>query len=207
MAKNLPIFQLFRWNHVSGMYDSLRQLPGIRLVYNQEVYAQQKLIRNLNLPDHTRVLNAGCGPSPFPPFYPQQKRFSFDLSYQMLKQQKQRFNYHKICQAQAPFLPFKPAKFDLIVAIGLSEYVGSLKNLFGCLSPLLHPSAYLIISSSPPKLLNQMRRLLLQTLYLRTDEYIISEAKNHGLLLRATNQTLIQSQFLLQKQQNPPILK
>lgn len=106
----------------------------------------------------------------------------------------------KFITADAQFPPFIESSFDLIVCIGLFEYVKNWPDLLREIYRVLSPDGYAVITLSPPGLLTYLRLFLGHRLYTGTEEdfrKILNTSAPFSILQH--NRTLLQHQFLLKK--------
>jgi len=93
--------------------------------------------------------------------------------------------------------PYESEGMDLILCIGVSEYVENLDGLLAEIKRILSKTGIAILTSSPPSLLNQLRRLLGHTLFLRSQENMNEIILKSGFKILKVNNTMIQDQYLL----------
>lgn len=122
-----------------------------------------------------------------------------DSNFSMLQQANQQLPTAWLLQAEAGRLPLKPAIADLVVAVGLTEYLRDAAGIFHEAQRILSATGYLIITSAPPGLWTCLRWLLGQRLFPRTAAQIAALGRQNNFRLQARLRTMMQEQLLFQK--------
>ena len=126
------------------------------------------------------------------------KTYAIDLSINMLRVAKKRYREVHFSQADALALPFAASTFNLIISIGLIEYLPNITPLFISLRSCLAKNGYLVITSSPPGIFTCLRRLLGHKIYTVTPDNIVTIAHSNNLQTLKIQQTKTQTVFLMQ---------
>ncbi len=122
-----------------------------------------------------------------------------DSNFIMLQQAKQHVPTACLMQGEAGRLPLKPAVADLVVAVGLTEYLRDAAGIFYEAQRILSSTGCLIITSAPPGLWTCLRRLLGHGLFPRTAAQIAALGRQNNFRLQAQMRTMMQEQLLFQK--------
>lgn len=130
---------------------------------------EQTLLRSLLdqcSPKSGLALDLGCGTGDSTALIGGRFRlFAADFSLAMLRQNG--YARDRRFVADALFLPVKPAGFDLILCVGLSEYIEELGRLSRELNAVLKDNGKLILTSSPVNLFGLARNIGGSRLFLR----------------------------------------
>ncbi len=88
---------------------------------------------------------------------------------------------------------------DLILCIGVSEYIADIDVLISEIFRVLDDKGSAIITSSSPNILNHIRKISGHKLYLRSDIEMSERLSAGDFNIVRIGRTLIQDQFLLAK--------
>jgi ubiquinone/menaquinone biosynthesis C-methylase UbiE len=169
-----------KWNKIAPIYYHAFKFWPIS-VFRQLENKNIKALLSKIPPAQTRALDIGCGTGNvlgiMKGYLP---IFGLDFSSVMLKIAKQK-SYAGLLLAHASQLPFKNNSFDLVLAIGLGEYIKDLNPFFIEVTRLIKPEGYLLFTNSPDTIFTQMRKFIWEDLWGRKEEEIISLATNLGL--------------------------
>lgn len=125
------------------------------------------------------------------------KIYAVDISKNMLV--KTREFSSNISVSNAIQLPFSPGSFDLILCVGLSEYIKNLPDLRDEFLKVLKPNGCLILSSSPQNLYGKARIIGGSKLFLR-DSYVVSDCfTSNGFKKTQHHHLFSMDAFLFQK--------
>ncbi|PIO49269.1 MAG: hypothetical protein CMR00_00930 [[Chlorobium] sp. 445] len=91
--------------------------------------------------------------------------YAVDCAEKMLQRVQQRFPSVKTCQAHAENLPFADSTFDLMLCVGVTEYVKNPRALLCELARTLQPEGYLALTASTRIWLNLLRYVQLHALF------------------------------------------
>lgn len=126
-------------------------------------------------------------------------KMAIDNCTEMIIHTRARYPDIFFSKADALQLPIKNATFDLILCIGLLEYIGDTEQLLNQLNSALKTGRYLIITQSPRHIFNYFRYLTGHKIYTRSTAYLEECFNLSGFEIIGSRATLIQQQYLLQK--------
>lgn len=188
------------WNLYAKYYDLLRSNPVSKALLQQEIQSIQKLI-SLRTPSSANgvALDLGTGRGICLPYIPSDivKVFALDKSAEMASITSKKYQQVEVSVGDACHTQYESNSMDLVLCIGVSEYIRDMDELLAEIKRLLRESGYVILTASPPNLINQLRKLFGHPLYLRTQENVNEFSLRHDLKLLSLNSTAIQDQFLL----------
>jgi SAM-dependent methyltransferase len=184
----------YLWEIKSKFYNKVR--PGFLL--SRETEAVVSLLGQISFDSVKRVLDAGSGTGNSMRLLDNYTVLKVELDTSMAMLQKNSESRIRvngdICSA-----PFKSHVIDLIVCIGVSEYLPDLYCLLKEFHSLLTDNGHLILTISPPVFFNKMRFLSGHRLFLRDGNQVVNIIKESNFNLIDTKKTTIQIQYLLQK--------
>ena len=190
------------WNIYARFYDVLRSNPVTQIFHRNEQESIQILLNLIiNIPTDGSALDLGCGtginlryiPSDFSHI------FALDKSSEMVARTGKIFKHVEMAVGDACSTHYSSGSMDLILCVGVSEYVSDLHLLVAEIFRVLDLNGYVIITSSPPNVLNHMRILMGNKTYLRSISEFETALKTHQFSIVKTNHTPIQDQFLIKK--------
>lgn len=192
------------WNLQASGYAALRQNPVSARLLAQENQALIDLLCCIPQTTFQCVLDVGTGTGNalamlFQAGLKAACVYAIDSAEKMLREVQKKFPSVQCLVAEAENLPFRNETFDLVLCIGVSEYVKSLPELMRELSRVLQPKGFLVITAATPMWLNRMRYALLHTLFLRDEREVQASFQQTHFAVLEKRQTLLQMQFLLQK--------
>lgn len=126
-------------------------------------------------------------------------RIAVDTCAEMIAFCRPRFQNIIYLQADGCYLPLKADSLDLVLCIGLLEYIADARALFTELFRILKTGGWLMFTNSPPGRLNSLRRLYSPRLYLRHPGEIEKLISSKTFNLINKSKTRLQMQYLLQK--------
>ena len=144
-------------------------------------------------------LDIGCGFSPFSSGITEITKIAIDWSKKSVERASEKNRDWHFMVGHAGNLPIKPGSIDIVSAIGLSEYMSDPEKLLTELGNLLKPGGFLILTSSPPNLLNNLRKIWNPVLYLRKAESWIENAIKLNLEIVTVKNLTMQDQFVIRK--------
>jgi SAM-dependent methyltransferase len=109
----------------------------------------RRLIGDLGLPPHARILDLGCGTGVYIRFLAELGYKTFGLDYSLpsltrAKNQELTGNNKYLC-GEAYHLPFESLSFDLVVSIGVMQALSDPKRAIDEMARVLCPHGYLVI--------------------------------------------------------------
>jgi SAM-dependent methyltransferase len=182
------------WRIKANIYNRLRP----RFILNAENRAVLELLEQLENVRITRALDLGCGVGNSIGLLgnTQHKPVALDRSLAMLKELS--VNVPRI-NADILFPPFAGGRFELITAIGISEYFSDIDVLLQRIASLLVPKGYLLLTGAPRAIWTYLRFFSGHRLYPVSSKKIEAILRRHKLSIIQTSHTLLQVQYLLQK--------
>ena len=192
------------WDFKAIVYRFWRRFFPINLIWQAEQKAARELFERDNQATQ-RVLNVGCGVGDNLPL-----TLNFvvqvDLSQQMLQQVRQKQSSANqrtlLVQADATSLPFRSQTFDILLCIGVTEYISDQISLLKEFQRVLVPEGGMLITISHRHPLNYLRLLLGHQLHLLPEEKFSRLLQSFNFRLIASRRTLIQQQFWTKKIDN-----
>jgi SAM-dependent methyltransferase len=95
--------------------------------------------------------------------------------------------------------PYENESMGLILCVGVSEYIEDLDALLAEIKRILSHTGFAILTSSPPGMINQLRKVQGHKLFLRSQEEMKAKILFGGYKILKLNHTMIQNQYLLHK--------
>ncbi len=186
------------WNLKSRYYRWLRRFFVTKRIYQAEIRPFRRWLENQFSPNG-RYLDLAAGSGDSLSLYPPHAQVvALDLSLAMLHLLKSKFSV-PVLQARGERLPFQPAVFSGITAIGLIEYVPLLEMLFAELHRILLPHGWLAVTFSQPNVLNILRNFTGNRVRFYTRRRLAQVANHQGFEIVGWNKTLFQTQVFLRK--------
>lgn len=174
------------WNSLAPFYKLLRQNPVSSRIQKKEAATILSLLSKIPDKSSHLVCDLGCGRGHSLEFIPKSCHFSIavDSSSRMLKYTKNSFPATFFIEADVCQLPFKNSQYDLILCIGILEYIKEMDSFSSELKGVLKPNGYLLITNSPKGMITYSRFLIGNRLYIRTKEEVIEkfQMKNFNLI-------------------------
>ncbi len=192
------------WNVQASFYGALRANPISQGILKNENHALMRLLHKIPKKHFEKVLDIGAGEGNALSVLNAsglacRECYAVDCAEKMLQRVQQRFPSVKTCQAHAENLPFADSTFDLMLCVGVTEYVQNLRALLCELARTLQPEGYLALTASTRIWLNLLRYVQLHALFLREENEVLTLCQETGFAMLAKERTLLQMQFLLQK--------
>jgi SAM-dependent methyltransferase len=189
------------WRYTASLYPILRMNPISSGILRKEIMAVNSLLTEIPDNSFEIVGDIGTGRGHSLELIPDQARlkFALDNCMEMIIHTRVRFPGIYFSRAEALHLPIKNAIFDLILCIGLLEYVYDMERLLNQINAALKAEKYLLITQSPRHILNYLRYLTGHKLYTRNTVFVEKCFNLSGFKIIGRKTTLIQQQYLLQK--------
>ena len=190
------------WDWKARFYDESRRIFPFNLILAKEVRNLKELLSQVNR-DKEWVLDLGTGPGfVLRRLHNGSNTVGLDKSIGMIaKAKKARLN--RVVVADANRLPFKPNTFGLVTAIGVFEYQESQTTFLAESRCVLKSHGRMVLTFAQPGLLNILRFLLAQRLYLTTSKRLNQLLNCAGYSIGAMKKSLIQRQVLLHPNSQP----
>lgn len=187
------------WRLQARLYRIFRHRFPFNLIVEKENQNLQRLLQSIHVTTPCVAIDIGTGNGNVLRWLSHFDRvIGIDSNFAMLRQAKQLFPSARLIQGEASRLPLKPPA-DLVVAVGLTEYLKDATRLFEEVQRILLPGGYLIITFAPPGLWTSLRRLWGHRLYPRTAAEIAALGRRNNFRLQGQMRTMMQEQLLFQK--------
>jgi len=153
------------------------------------------------VPDNPgRILDVGTGAGSSLDLFPAEVTvIAVDASARMLRRARGRRPGLHAVQADACALPFRDGSFQVASAIGLTEYLADVKAFLKEIGRVTGQDGYFLSTLARKNLLNRMRNLLGNRLYLKRTDQWKDDAASAGWKVEAEVASLLQSQQLMRK--------
>ena len=122
-----------------------------------------------------------------------------DKSREMLAKARENNGISRCVVADVGALPFTEGCFDVITAVGVSEYFADFSAFVSELARIGVSSSMVVFTYAPKKMANQLRRLMGHHLYLRTASDVMRMLAENKFEVTAQNRTWLQNQILMTK--------
>ncbi len=187
------------WNVTSKLYQWFRNKFPFRQILNAENKNLEALLNQISVAGK-KVIDIGTGTGNVLPFLGKAEFIAgIDISLTMLISVRQAFpNIHRV-QADAVSLPLKSKSADVVIAVGLVEYMKNVDHFLDNVSFVLKDGGYAVVTFSPKGLSAKARLLLGHSIYPRSLDEIIALAKNRNFIVKHHCASLMQQQILLHK--------
>jgi trans-aconitate methyltransferase len=193
-----------QWKKLARIYTLLRANPLSSVLTWRESVNQKSLLQQIQKSNLETVGDIGCGSGHSLHHLAaiSNKRYAIDSCYDMLCTCKSRYkDVHLIC-TDAGNSSLQANSFDLLICVGLTEYIPDLNLLFFNLYQSIKPEGYLLITTSPPNFITNVRKLLGPTIYVNNAKKFESLLKDIPFKILDKRSTISQTQYLLQKKIN-----
>jgi predicted TPR repeat methyltransferase len=187
------------WNVRAVFYDVLRQIWPWNKILAVETRNLKQLINQLpRIPE--QIADIGCGTGIALKLVGKNSRIAgIDQSRNMVKIACKRSM--PVVIGAAELLPFKKARIDFFLAIGIVEYISDLDSFLQEIAYLAAPDSYLLLTSSPKNWFSIIRRITAVRIIGRTAQQIIDAAAQYGFLLIEKKSCVSQDAFMFIKNQ------
>ena len=186
------------WDVKAGVYDRLRRLPFSRTIYEREIRNLASMVPQRQVARHLDI-GTGTGSSLF--IFPQPEKLLVisDISRGMLHAAQRMRTLPAVQFDAGARLPFADDVFDLISAIGVTEYILDLAYFLRETRRITTPEADLIMTSSPPRFATRLRRLNGARPTARSDAQVKKTLREAGWQIIASDTSFMQTQWLCRK--------
>ena len=180
------------WDCTAWLY-RLRGVGPWRRIHRAELAACRRLLDEV--PPAGPVLDLGAGQGGARSLIPDEiPVIALDRSLAMLRAGHATSTLP--IQGDALKLPFSSNTFQIVLAVGLSEYVADEAALLAEIARVTAPGGRLLYTVSPPSLWTAMRRLLGHRLWARRAGHSVQRAEQLGWRLAGQARTLMQAQMV-----------
>ena len=189
------------WKTLAPYYSFLRENPISFLFLRKETEAIQLLLSKISDLTLNYICDLGTGRGHSLSFIPAQAKLKLGIDdcFEMMYLTKHQFPNFLFTQANALQMPFHHSTFDLILCIGLLEYIHDTDLLFSQLYSTLKVGGHLVISNSPPNPLTYLRTLNGHRIFARQPKRLENKIKHNRFKIIAKDTTILQHIYLLQK--------
>jgi ubiquinone/menaquinone biosynthesis C-methylase UbiE len=188
------------WEIRAFFYALYFRIPILSTVSKRERRALKKfIIQNLPFTKNLVIVDIGCGGEPFFPVEESSTNLGLDISRNTLKIARKKHLQGYYIQSEYGFLPLKPASINIIMASGLTEYIGDIKLWLVEVKRALSPSGWLIFTTSPPIFCNTLRKMWNPVLFIRKEDFWENLAKDEGFENIACQRIGWQIQYIWRK--------
>lgn len=194
MTKNL-------WKLQSSFYHLFRSNPVSAWILQEENEAIKLLFKSL--PDkRIRIgLDIGSGRGNSLELFIDSETawVAIDYSLQMIRRCRPQFQEVRFILGDAREMPFKGGSFDLVLSVGVSEYLEDPDQFLREIWKLLKPGSFVILTLTPPNFLNFFRWMIGHRIYTIREADLRDSLNNIPFSILGSSQTLLQDQYLLRK--------
>ena len=189
------------WNILAPIYANLRQNPVSGYFLKKENQAFKSLLEELVPSEIKTICDLGVGRGHSLKLIPEtiQEKIAIDKSMAMIHYTKKDFPENNFIQADVLNLPLKGESIQLIICIGLIEYIPDLEILFKQLDFILMNEGHIILSYSPKSVFTYLRFLRGHRIYTRNSREIEIFFRKFGFKISGLQETPMQNQYLLKK--------
>jgi ubiquinone/menaquinone biosynthesis C-methylase UbiE len=189
------------WRFQAIFYNGFRRNPVSSHILKTENEAIIRMIETLPKNTIGKVLDLGSGSGNSLTFlhFGAGMITALDYSLPMLRYTKRFFPYVFFLNGNACVLPVKENRFDLVMGIGLLEYIRDMEGFFHEIYRVLKPAGYVIFTVSPPVWQTNLRRILGHKIYARKNSQVAEILNKHSFILLKRERTWLQQQYLVQK--------
>ncbi len=190
-----------RWKKLAALYPLLRANPISAFILRQEIEVQKATFSPIYNESFAIVGDVGVGRGHSLYLQPEGAtlKIAIDNCTKMILLDSTRYKDTCFLAGDALNLPFQPESFDLLLCVGLSEYISNIEHLLSQLHLMLKPGRYLFLTSSPQNALTFLRKFMGPKLYPRTADEFKSIIKNNDFKIIHQGSTFSQHQYLLKK--------
>jgi ubiquinone/menaquinone biosynthesis C-methylase UbiE len=191
-----------KWKSLAGIYPLLRENPISSHLLKREIAGLESLLHPILNSSFKNVADVGSGRGHSLRLLPRRShlKVAIDNCAKMVNFSKEEYKHVSFLESDACYLPFKSDIFDLLLCIGLLEYIRDVDIFLHQCFCVLKPNGYLLITSSPQNLITYLRFVLGPRIYPRTIDVVENSIINRGFKVISKGSTLSQHQFLLKKE-------
>ena len=152
----------FLWKLQSPFYSILRRNPVSIVFLKAELNATRKLFESIPIDTYHRILDVGIGRGDSLEILRKYSTqiFGIDNCYNMLKRSSRNFPKVDFIRADILSLPFSISIFNLLICVGVSEYIKDKEKLLKNVYISLKPGGMAIITISTCHFLNYLSSLI-----------------------------------------------
>ncbi len=189
------------WKVQSSFYKVLRKNPLSIKILTRENQTIRSLLAGLSFTTSSKVLDIGTGRGNILNLISIKEVFcvGLDFIYSMVYKCKSDFPEVHFVNADGKSFPFHESIFDLVLCVGVSEYVHEVDELIRSINEILKLNGHCIFTISPPKLITYLRYVTGHRLYPRDPDNFERLLVKEGFLKIDCAVTPFQIQYLLRK--------
>jgi SAM-dependent methyltransferase len=185
------------WDFRSVFYRALRRLPVIRGFLNAEMRNLAFLLAKADIRPE-RILDLGSGAGSTLSVIPRGRfRICSDKSAGMAKRLRAIDPEETVVRMDASFLPFREEAFDIVSAVGLSEYIENHAVFLAEIKRVLGRNGLLLVTLSPHGPASFLRQAHGLRIFPADPEVWEGLAAQSGFSVIGKSKSLIQRQYLL----------
>jgi predicted TPR repeat methyltransferase len=184
------------WSAWAPLYRYLRRPWPLSAILGREDQALLELLPTLSKHDH--IVDLGCGSGHIGRLLSASEPIiGIDSSFSMLNTLLD--NLYFPINADAVWLPLKTQSVDLVLAIGLCEYLDSLPLFLESLARVLKPGGVAVVSTSPAHFYTRMRRVMGHRIYVHSKRDLWDGSENAGLRCLRKKELFSQHLYVFQR--------
>jgi SAM-dependent methyltransferase len=147
------------WKIQSSFYKVLRKNLIFHKILEKENQAIQSLLTRVDFTSSSKVLDIGTGRGNTLTLVPVKEFFCVGLDniYSMVYKCKLDFPEVHFINADGKSIPFHKSVFDLVLCVGVSEYVHEIDKLIRSINEILKLNGHCVFTLSPPKFTTYLR--------------------------------------------------
>lgn len=189
------------WKIQSSFYEALRKNPLSTKILTKENQTIQSLLAELSFTTISKVLDIGTGRGNILNLIPIKEVFcvGLDFIYSMVHKCKSDFPEVHFVNADGKSFPFHDTIFDLVLCVGVSEYVHEIDKLIRSINGILKLNGHCIFTISPPRFITYFRYMTGHRLYPQHPDNFERLLVEEGFLKLNCTVTPFQIQYLLRK--------
>ena len=188
------------WNLKAKFYQGFRNRFPFRYILQQENNSLLALLDKIpQIFDSVIDLGTGEG-NALQLISNHTRKIGVDFSLAMLLNAQERIHADFI-NCELSHLPLKNKIADLVLIIGVLEYLSEFHSLFKEINRISKANAYVIISYSPNNIWTFLRQFLGHKIYALTYEKMVKLIEINGFAYNTHHRTLMQCQMLIKKHQ------
>ncbi len=190
------------WNIKARFYHSIRSLPFIKKVFEQEIRNLRVLMKEASLCP-TKVLDVGIGTGSTVDIFPEDAHIiGMDHAYGMLRKSVGNKKVFGVV-GNANQLPFQNHAVPFISAIGFTEYLSNKTYFLDEVKRIIRSDGHFLVTITPPGFLNFLRHLLGHRIYPIRAEVWETLVVQKGFSCIGITQTWLQRQYLCVRKEVP----
>ena len=182
------------WNIKALFYRYVRSLPVVHHILQHEIENLGRLWGRMDTP-FSVIVDVGTGTGACLGIYPDDiPVIGIDRSIRMLTRNERAMLFPVVGEAYT--LPLYENSVPFISAVGIAEYLQEKRKWLVEMKRILSPDGYLLLTIAPPNVLNSLRRLLGNRIYLIRQTKWEALVENLGFFMVGREQSLLQIQYL-----------